>query len=80
MTIQNYDSEIEKRSHPENFENTQDTDDDTGIDTQEANDILSVLQDANDDLDRYSVRHGDWFNSEVYEINELIKRARRLLA
>lgn len=46
---------------------------------QEALDILKVIKDNVDDLARFSVNEDDCFNSEVYEMYELIKRARKQL-
>lgn len=43
----------------------------------EAQDILKVIEDAVDDLSRFSVENDDCFNSEAYEMYELIKRARK---
>jgi hypothetical protein len=44
---------------------------------REANDIIDLLEDTVDDLSRFSVDNDDKFNSECYEMYELIKRARR---
>lgn len=43
----------------------------------EAHDILQVIEDTVDDLAKFSVDNDDCFNSEVYEMYELIKRARK---
>ena len=64
------DYDLEKKYHPENFEED---------DKEEASDLIAIIQDALDDLDKYSAYHDDIFNSEVYEIGELIKRMRQQL-
>lgn len=70
MTITNYDYELENKYHPENFKKDP---------VQEAHALLDILQDQVSDLDSFSVDNGDMFSSEVYEMFELIKRARRQL-
>lgn len=45
----------------------------------QANLSIDGIDDITDGLDRFSVEHDDLFSSEVYEIRELVKRARRLL-
>lgn len=68
--MNNYDHEIEKRAHPENFQTDS---------YDEAEDLLDLLSAAIDELDRYSVYHDDMFNSEVFEMEELVKRCRKQL-
>ena len=46
---------------------------------QDALKILDIIEDAVDDLDKYSVYHDDSLSSEVYEMFELIKRSRKQL-
>lgn len=78
----NYDLELEKRYHSENFDNY-DADLDPDVlnedDLQEASDLIALLDDAVTDLDRFSVRHDDLFNSEIIELQELVKRCRKQL-
>lgn len=65
-----FDYLVEKRYHPENFQ--EDT-------REDAFDIIDVIEDGVDDLSKYSVYHDDCLSSEVIEMYELIKRARRQL-
>ena len=75
----NQDYELEKKYHPENFE----VDIEEGVlnedDLQEASDLIAVLQDALDDLDRFSARHDDIFNYQVDDINNSLKSCRKQL-
>ncbi len=65
-----YDTEIERRSHPENFE----------TDTlEEASDLIAVIQDAVSDLSYFSVRHDDIFNGEIEQLEEQLNRCRKQL-
>jgi hypothetical protein len=67
----NYDYEIEKRLKPENFQ-------DDSI-AEEASSLIAVLQDALDDLDRFSAKNDDIFNYQIDNINEAIKSCRKQL-
>ena len=68
MNNMNQDYELEKRNAPENFQ------DDTW--KEEADDLIDIVQDALDELDRFSVRHDDIFNYQVDEINNALKGCR----
>lgn len=46
---------------------------------QEANNLIDLVEDSVKDLDKFSVANDDCFSSEVYEMYELVKRARRQL-
>lgn len=70
MDLANYDSEIEKRAHPENFK--EDT-------LEQAADLIDVLEDALTDLDYYSARNDDMFSIEISNIEEQIKNLRKQL-
>lgn len=48
--------------------------------TQEAQDIIDNMEDVLGDLNGWSIDNDDVLSSECYEIQELIKRARRQLA
>lgn len=67
----NYDYEIEKRLHPENFQ------DDSWA--EEASSLIAVVQDALDDLDRFSAKNDDIFNYQVDNMNEALKSCRKQL-
>jgi hypothetical protein len=45
----------------------------------DANLYIDFLEDALQDLDRFSVENDDVFSSEVYEMRDLILRARKQL-
>lgn len=70
MNTFDHDHEQEKRYKPENFETDA---------KEDAHDLIDIIDDAVQNLDRWSVDHDDVLNSEVLEMFELIKRCRRQL-
>lgn len=77
MNNMNDQYEIEKRYHPENFEpQPKDLSDD---DLQVASDLIAILGDSIEDLDRFSIRHDDIFNVQIYELREIVKNLRKQL-
>lgn len=68
MTIANYDSEVEKRAHPENFK----------LDNmEEAADLIEELSDALSNLSYFSVRNDDIFNGEIDRMEQEVKNCRK---
>jgi hypothetical protein len=46
---------------------------------QEVSDLVAIFADSIDDISKFSARHNDLFDVELYELGEIVKRMRKQL-